>query len=67
MNDWISVKEGYPDNGKRVLACATILFPAHMIVFHRNHHFHNLFTDEDVTKYITHWMFLPELPCKSES
>lgn len=63
MSEWIDVKTKLPDDGKQVLVWFTRLYNEPKVAFHHNGSFypykHN---DEDITKWVTHWMNLPHPP-----
>jgi hypothetical protein len=64
MHCWISVKDKFPIEEKRVLLWVIILYPQHKIGFYSDGRFYHdgYLYDEDITKWVTHWMELPEKP-----
>lgn len=68
MPEWISVKSALPINSKHVLIYMTALFPTYKVAFfhnrHNRHFYLNELKDEDLTKWVTHWMELPSPPNK---
>lgn len=63
MTNWISVKDRLPENESEVLVSLTMLFQEYKIAFFHTKDFYlNSHSDEPLTKWVTHWMPLPELP-----
>lgn len=68
MNDWISVKDNLPADLTYVLTWFNGLFKEFKISFHNKGYFYpNDISDEDITKWITHWMPLPPTPEQYET
>lgn len=68
MSEWINVKSALPINATYVLVYMTCLFPMYRVAFfhtRQNRHFYSSEAiNEDITKWVTHWMFLPVPPNK---
>lgn len=63
MNEWISIKDRLPDNMATVLVNYKGIFQDIIICFYNAGNFYkNSFSDDDLTKYITHWQPLPKPP-----
>lgn len=68
MPEWINVKSALPINATYVLVYMTCLFPMYRVAFFhttQNRYFYiSEAIKEDITKWVTHWMELPEPPNK---
>jgi len=65
MEKWISVKEELPINMSHVLVWFAGLYNEYKIAwYHLGHFYQNILIDEDITKWVTHWMALPPPPEK---
>jgi hypothetical protein len=60
MTKWISVKDGLPPEDTIVKIKMTLLFTTVKESLYLKKYFN--FKGENITKWVTHWMLLPEPP-----